>query len=149
MDRRVVDHDDPLVRTGEDVAIEQAGLSRPGKEKTMKRLILVAALLGMSTAVPALASESDTGQPVTLTEQQLDSVRGGDLLNLNLSALSTTLNTVTGTLQSTVNGLNGGLLGTGTGAVAGSGGLLGNGNLLQPINGLLNTATVLLGNLGL
>ena len=114
----------------------------------MKRLIIVAALLGLSTAVPALASESRTGQPVRLTDQQLDSVKGGDLLGLNLSSLGTTLNAVTGSLQSTVNGLSG-LLGSGTGAVAGSGGLLGNGNLLQPVNGLLNTATGLLGNLGL
>jgi hypothetical protein len=115
----------------------------------MKRLILVAALLGMSTAVPGLASESGTGQPITLTDQQLDSVRGGDLAGLNLSTLSATLNTVTGTLQATVNGLSSGLLGSGTGAAAGSGGLLGNGNLLQPVNGLLNTATGLLSHLGL
>ena len=124
----------------------------------MKRLIIAAALLGISSAVPALASEQVAGssvaqgsdhQPVTLNDQQLDDVTAGDLLGLNLSSLGTTLNTVTGTLQSTVNGLTSGLLGSGTGAIGGSGGLLGNGNRLQPVNGLLNTATGLLGNLGL
>ena len=115
----------------------------------MKRFVIVAALLGLSSAVPALASEPAAGQPVTLTDQQLDSVKGGDLLGLNLSGLNAALNSVTGTLQTTVNGLSSGLLGSGTGAVGGSGGLLGNGNLLQPVNGLLNTATGLLGNLGL
>lgn len=123
----------------------------------MKRLIIAAALLGISSAVPALASEQVAGssvaqgsdhQPVTLNDRQLDDVTAGEL-GLNLSTLGTTLNTVTGTLQSTVNGLTSGLLGSGTGAIGGSGGLLGNGNLLQPVNGLLNTATGLLGNLGL
>ncbi len=115
----------------------------------MKRLIIVAALLGMSSALPALASEraprAGDHQPVALSDQQLDGVTAGDLLGLNLSTLGSTLTTVTGTLQ----GLTNGLLGSGTGAVAGSGGLLGNGNLLQPVNGLLNTATGLLNNLGL
>ena len=124
----------------------------------MKRLIIAATLLGISSAVPALASEQVAGssvaqdsdhQPVTLGDQQLDDVTAGDLLGLNLSTLGTTLNTVTGTLQSTVNGLTSGLLGSGTSAIGGSGGLLGNGNLLQPVTGLLNTATGLLGNLGL
>ncbi len=121
----------------------------------MKRSIIVAALLGISSALPALASEQSPAQagdhrPVALDDQQLDAVRGGDLLGLNLSSLGATLGTVTGTLTGTVNGLTSGLLGSGTGAVAGSGGLLGSGGgLLQPVNNLLNTANGLLGNLGL
>ncbi len=116
----------------------------------MKRFFLVAALLGISS-VPALASERapqrSGRQPVALSDQQLDSVKGGDLLGGLTSTLGTTLNTLTGT----VNGLAGGLLGSGSaGAIGGTtGGLLGNGNLLQPVNGLLNTATGLLNNLGL
>jgi hypothetical protein len=115
----------------------------------MKRFFIVAALLGISSAVPALASERTPAdhQPVTLSDQQLDSVSGGELLGLNLSS---TLSTLTGTLQGTLNGVTSGLLGSGTGAVAGSNGLLGSGgNLLQPVNGIVNTATGLLNSLGL
>lgn len=113
----------------------------------MKRLIIAAALLGISSALPALAGEQVAGssvaqgsdhQPVTLSDQQLDDVTAGDLLGLNLNL--TALDTLNANLQANL-----GLPGVNTG------GLLG--NTLQggtsPLAGLLNTATGLLGNLGL
>ena len=112
----------------------------------MKRLLILAALLGLTATVPALANErtpaSAANQPVTLTDAQLDQVTAGDLLGLNLSPL---LNGLSTTLQSTLGGLNtGGLLG---GSTQG-GGLLGN-TLQGTLGGLLNTASGLLGSLHL
>jgi hypothetical protein len=113
----------------------------------MRRFVIIAALLGMSSTLPALASEQvqpvgrSDNQPVTLNDQQLDEVTAGDLLGLNLG---NTLNALTTSLSSTLGGLGAG--GTGT-----SGGLLG--NVLQgptsAVGGLLNTVTGLLGGLGL
>jgi len=114
----------------------------------MKRLFIAAALLGLGSAVPALASEAakappDAQQPLALSDEQLDSVKGGDLLGLglNLSALDT-LNV---NLQANLTGLptGGGLLG----------GILGGGTLTPtgqgPFSPLLNTVNGLLGSLGL
>ena len=113
----------------------------------MKRSIIVAALLGMSSALPALAGERVPGsgvaqgsdhQPVALDDQQLDDVTAGDLLGLNLNL--TALNALNANLTTNLGlpGLN-------------TGGLLG--NTLQggtsALAGVLNTATGLLGNLGL
>src|SRR5438093_1445925 len=87
----------------------------------MKRSIIVAALLGISSALPALASEQVPGSgvaqasdhgPVALDDQQLDDVTAGDLLGLNLTALDT----LDANLQLNLRlpGLNtGGLLGNG------------------------------------
>jgi hypothetical protein len=108
----------------------------------MKRSILVAALLGMSSALPALASErvaaKSDHQPVTLNDQQLDDVTAGDLLGLNLNL--TALDTLNANLQANLNLPR-----------VNSPGLLGNGvqGATSPLGGLLNTATGLLGNLGL
>ena len=123
----------------------------------MRFFVVTAFVLGLS-AMPALAGEparapasaqqqaspSGEQQPVVLSDQELDAVRGGDLLglNLNLSALGA----LSANVQASLGGLNtGGLLGT-PGLLGNATGLLG-GN--SPLSGLLNTTTGLLHTLGL
>ncbi|HYV65358.1 MAG TPA: hypothetical protein VE964_03885 [Myxococcales bacterium] len=89
-------------------------------------------------AGPAAGGE----EPVVLSDQQLDAVTAGDLLNLNLSLGA--LNTLNANLSASLGGLNTGLLGSPS---QGNSPLLGN-TLQGTLGGLLNTVTGLLGILG-
>jgi hypothetical protein len=120
----------------------------------MKLFAMIGSVLALS-AMPALAaapasaqeqvSQPDDNQPVALSDQELDAVQGGDLLNLNLNLSA--LNALNANVQANLSGLNpGGLLGTPGGLVGNATGLLG-GN--SPLAGLLNTTSGLLHTLGL